>query len=141
MVVPPAQYVVEFSPTAYAWELIPEEAPVYPVRITAAAQRLLDNNFARGMRIYRDQSGTHTALKNQLYQKYNPKFWTGVVQPGTVIATLSLLDMHAHLYANYGQVTEGDLEEARSGITAQFEFPPCRWNSTYLRYKIFSNYM
>ena len=74
------------------------------------------------MRIYRDQSGTHTALKNQLHQKYSPEYWTGVVQPGTGIATISLLDMYAHLYANYGQVTEGDLEEARSGITAQFEF-------------------
>ena len=45
-----------------------------------------------------------------------------MVQPGTGIATLSLLDMYANLYANYGQVTEGDLEEARSGIPAQFEF-------------------
>ena len=74
------------------------------------------------MRIYQDQSGTHTALKNQLYQKYNPGFWTRVVQPGTGVATLSLLDIYAHLYANYGQVAEGDLEEARSGIKAQFEF-------------------
>ena len=32
------------------------------------------------------------------------------------------MDMYAHLYANYGQVTEGDLEESRSGITAQLEF-------------------
>ena len=47
MVVPPARYVVEFSPTAYAWEPIPDEAPVYPVGITATTQRLLDNNFAR----------------------------------------------------------------------------------------------
>ena len=30
--------------------------------------------------------------------------------------------MYAHLYANYGQVTEGDLEESRLGITLQFEF-------------------
>ena len=51
MVVPPARYVVEFSPTAYAWEPIPEESPVYPVRITSVAQQLLDNNFARAMRI------------------------------------------------------------------------------------------
>ena len=122
MVVPPARYVVEFSPTSYAWEPIPEEAPVYPVGIISAAKRLLDNNFACATRIYREQSGTHTALKNQLYQKYNPEFWTGVVHPGTGIATLSLLDMYVHLYVNYGQVTEGDLEEARSGITAQFEF-------------------
>ena len=64
MVVPTSRYVVDFSPTAYAWEPIPDEAPVYPVSITATAQRLLDNNFARAMRIYRDQSGTHTALKN-----------------------------------------------------------------------------
>ena len=112
----------QVSPTAYAWEPIPEEAPVYPVGIKAAAQRLLDNDFACAMRIYWDQSGTHTALKNQLYQKYNPEFWTGVVQPGTGIVTLSLLDMYAHLYENYGQVTEGDLREARSGITAQLEF-------------------
>ena len=64
----------------------------------------------------------HTALRNQLYQKHNPEFWIGVVQPGSGIATLSLMDIFAHLYANYGQVNEGDLEEARSGITAQFEF-------------------
>ena len=122
MSVPPERYVVEFSPTAYSWEPIPEEAPVYPVGITAAAQRLLDNNVARAMIIYRYQSGTHTALKNQLYQKYNPGFWTVVVQPGTGIATLSLLDMYTHLYANYGQVAEGYREEAKSSITAQFEF-------------------
>ena len=73
MVVPTARYVFEFSPTAYAWEPIPGEAPVYPVGITATAQRLLDNNFARAMRIYRDQSGTHTSLKNQLHKKYNPE--------------------------------------------------------------------
>ena len=74
------------------------------------------------MRIYRDQSGTPTALKNQLHQKYSPEYWTGVVQLGTGIATISLLGMYAHLYANYGQVTERDLEEARSVITLQFEF-------------------
>ena len=45
-----------------------------------------------------------------------------MVHPGTGVATISLMDMYAHLYANYGQVTEGDLEESRSGITAQFEF-------------------
>ena len=122
MVVPTARYLVEFSPTAYAWEPIPGEAPVYPVEIPATAKRLLDNNFARAMWIYRYQSCTHTALKNQLHQKYNPEYWTGVVHQGTGIATISLMDMYAHLYANYDQVTKGDLEESRSGITAQFEF-------------------
>ena len=87
MVVPPAQYVVEFSPTAYAWEPIPEEAPVYPVGITAAAQCLLDNNFSQAMRIYQYQSGTHTSLNNQLHQNYSPEFFTGLVQPVTGIAT------------------------------------------------------
>ena len=74
------------------------------------------------MRIYRDHSGTHTALKNQLHQKYSPEYWTGVVQPGTRISTISLMDMYAHLYANYGQVTERDLEESRLGVTVKFEF-------------------
>ena len=74
------------------------------------------------MRIYRDQSGTHTALKNQLHQKYSPEYCTGVVHPGIGIAMISLMDMYAHLYANYGQITEGDLEESRSGLTAQLEF-------------------
>ena len=74
------------------------------------------------MIIYRDQSVTHTVLKNQLHQKYSPEFCTGVVQLGTGIATILLLDMYAHLYANYGQVSEVDLEEARLGITAQFKF-------------------
>ena len=113
---------MEFPPTAFAWEPIQDEAPVYPVGITATAQRLLDNNFARAMRIYRDQSGTHTDLKNQLHHKYSPEYWTGVVQPGTGIATISIMDMYAHLYDNYGQVTKGDLEESRSGISVQLEF-------------------
>ena len=73
--------------------------------LTAVEQQLIDNNFSRATRIYRDQSGTHTALKNKLHQKYSPEFWTEVVQPGTGIATISLLDMYTHLYANYGQVT------------------------------------
>ena len=113
MVVPPARYVLEFSHTAYVWEPIPDEAPVYPVGITETAQRLLDNNFARAMRIYRDQSGTHTDLKNQLHQKYSPEYWTGVLQPGTEIATISILDMYTNLYANYGQVNNVDLEKVR----------------------------
>ena len=111
---------MDFSPTDYAWEPIPDESSVYPIGITATAQRSLENNFARAMRIYRDQSGTHTSLKNQLHQKYSPDYWTGVVQSGTGIATISLFDMYAHMYANYGQVIEGYLEEARWGITAQF---------------------
>ena len=110
MVVPPARYVLDFYPTSYAWKPIPDEAPVYPVGITSTAQRLLDNNFAREMRIYRDQSGTHTALKTQLHQKYSPEYWTGVLQPGTGIATISILDMYTNLYANYGQVNNVDLE-------------------------------
>ena len=57
------------------------------------------------MQIYRDQSGTHKALKNQLHQKYNTEYWREVVQPGTGITTISLMDMYAHLYANYGKVT------------------------------------
>ena len=73
MVVPSARYVVEFPPTAYAWEPIPDEVPVHPVGITATTQRIIDNNFALVMRIYRDQSGTHTALKNQLHHKYSPE--------------------------------------------------------------------
>ena len=87
MVVPPARYVVEFSTTSYVWELIQDEAPVYPVGITATALQLLDNNFAWAIRIYKDQSGTHTALKNQLHQKYSPEYWTGVVHPGTGVHT------------------------------------------------------
>ena len=96
----------------------PREAPVYPVGITATAQRLLDKNVARALRIYTDHSGSHTALKNQLHQNYNPEYCTGVVQPVKGIATISLMDRYAHLYANYGQVAEGDLELSRSGITA-----------------------
>ena len=45
-----------------------------------------------------------------------------MLQPGTGIETISLIGMYAHLYASYGQVTEGDLEESISGIMAQFKF-------------------
>ena len=61
MVVPPGRYVVEFSPVAYVWELNPGEAPVYPDAVAAAPARILDNNFARAQRIFREQSGTETS--------------------------------------------------------------------------------
>ena len=64
----------------------------------------------------------HRDLKNQLYRKYDSEFWTGLVQHGTGIVTISLIDMYAHLYINYGQITDTNLEDARLGITAQFEF-------------------
>ena len=73
-------------------------------------------------RIFREKSGTHTALKKQLYRKYNEEFWIGLVQPDTCIATILLLDMYAHLYTNYGKISDGNLKEARLGITAQFDF-------------------
>ena len=98
MVVPPARYVVDFSPTAYAYEPIPDEAPVYPVGITATAQRLLYNNFARAMRIYRYKSGSHTALKKQLHPKYNPEYWIRVVQPDTGVHTYPLVISLQSLY-------------------------------------------
>ena len=75
MVVPPGRYVVEFTPTAYVWEPNPGEAPNYPNGVAAASAHILDNNFSRAQRIFREKSGTHTALKNQLYRKYNSKYW------------------------------------------------------------------
>ena len=74
MVVPPGRYVVKFSPTAYLWEANPGEAPVYPNGVAAALQRTLDNDFVCAQRIVREQSGTHTAPKNQLYRKYDSEF-------------------------------------------------------------------
>ena len=74
---------------------------MYPNNVAAALQRTLDNDFIRAQRIFREQSGTHTALRNQLYRKYDAEFWTGLVQPGTGIATILLLDMYAHLHTNY----------------------------------------
>ena len=64
MVVPVARYVAEFSPTVYIWEAKPGEAPAYPAGVAAALQQILDNNFQRSIRVYRDQLATHTALKN-----------------------------------------------------------------------------
>ena len=74
MVVPPGRYVVNFYPTGYLWEANPGEAPVYPNVVAAALQRTLDNDFIRAQRIFREQSGTHTALKNQLYRKYHTEY-------------------------------------------------------------------
>ena len=64
-----------------------------------------------------------------------------MVQPGKEIATISLLDMYAHLYANYWQVIEGDLEEARPGITAQFEFATLPMEQYLSRYESFNSSM
>ena len=74
MIVSVARYVVEFSPTIYLWEPNPGEAPVYLNSIAAAPQRILDDNFQRSFRVYSSQLATHTALKNQLYRRYDQEF-------------------------------------------------------------------
>ena len=57
-----------------------------------------------------------------MYRKYSSDYWTGLVQPVTGIATASLIDMYTHLYENYRQITDANLEDTRLGITAQFDF-------------------
>ena len=109
---------MEFSPTVYLWEANPREAPAYPAGVAAAPQQILDNNFQRSFRVYRDQLATHAALKKKLYRRYDQEFWTGLLQPGTGISNVTLLEMYTHLYTNYGKITYRDLEEARSSITA-----------------------
>ena len=51
------------------------------------------------------------------------------------------MDMYTHLYANYGQVTEGDLEESRSRITAQFEFATLPMEQYLFKVQNANNYM
>ena len=45
-----------------------------------------------------------------------------MIEPGIGIATVSLLDMYTHMYTKFGQITDGDLEKSRAGITGQYDF-------------------
>ena len=110
MVVPPARYSAEYSNAAYIWEVHPGEVPVFPANVTAANARTLENRYVSSTRVFQYQTRTQTALNNQLYRRYPTEYWTGLIQPGTGIATVSLLEMYTHLYTNSGQITDGDLE-------------------------------
>ena len=50
------------------------------------------------------------------------EYWTGLIEPGIGIKTVSLLEMYTHLYTNFGQITDGYLEESQAGITGQYDF-------------------
>ena len=115
--VPPARYAAEFSNVAYIWEVNPGEGPVFPENVTAASARTLENRYAISARVFQDQTRTHTELKNKLYWQYPNEYWTGLIEPGIGIATVSLLEIYTHLYTNFGQITDGDLEESQAGIT------------------------
>ena len=109
MVVPPARYAAEYSNIAYIWEVNPEEVPLFPANVTAASAHTLENDYTNSTRVFQDQTRTHTALKTQLYIRYPTEYWTGLIEPGIGIATVSLLEMHTHMYTNFGQITDGDL--------------------------------
>ena len=91
MVVPPARYAAEYSNVVYIWEVNPGEGPVFPANVTAASTQTLENDYASPAGVFQDQTRTHTALKNQLYRQYPTEYWTGLIQPGTGIAMVSLL--------------------------------------------------
>ena len=110
MVVPPERYAAEYSNVAYIWEVNPGEGPVFPANITVASARTLENDYASSARVFQYQTRTHTALNNQLYRRYPTEYWTGLIEPGIGIATVSLLEMYTHLYTNFGHITDGDLE-------------------------------
>ena len=112
MVVPPERYAVEYSNIAYIWEVNPGEGLVFPANVTAASERTLENDYSSSASVFQYQTRTHTALKNQLYRQYPKKYWTGLIKPGRGIATVSLLEMYTHLYSNFGQITDRDLEES-----------------------------
>ena len=122
MVVPPARYTVEYSITAYVMEPNPGEAPLYPPGVTAANQRIIDTQWRRSATIYAEQTAVHQALKNQLQRSIPDEFWAGLLVPGTGLATVNIQAMYQYLYANYGQVTDADLELNRQRITEQFDF-------------------
>ena len=110
MVVPPERYAAEYSNVAYIWEVNPGEGPVFPANITVASARTLENDYASSARVFQYQTRTHTALNNQLYRRYPTEYWTGLIEPGIGIATVSLLEMYSHLYTNFGHITDGNLE-------------------------------
>ena len=122
MVVPPARYAIEFSPVAYIMEGNPGEAPMYPPGVTAAQQRLIDAQWRRAATIYGKQTAVHMALKTQLQNSIPPEYWAGLLVPGTGLATIDIQAMYQYLYANYGQITDADLELNRKRIVDQFDF-------------------
>ena len=122
MVVPPARYAAEYSLVPFVWEPNPGEGAVFPPNVQIGNARTLENNFRTSSRVFREQMGIHIALKNQLYRCYSAEYWTGLIQPGTGVATVTLQQMYGHLYQNFGQITEADLEESRQGVTTQFDF-------------------
>ena len=107
---------------AYIWEVNSGEGPVFPANVTEASAQMLENNYTSSARVFPYQTRTHTALKTQLYRQYPTEYWTGLIEPGIGIATVSLLDMYIHLYTNFGQIMDRDLEESRAGITGQYDF-------------------
>ena len=100
----------QVSNVAYIWELNPGEGQVFPANVTVASSRTLENDYASSARVFQDQTRTHTALKNQLYRRYPTEYWTGLIEPGIGIVTVSLLEMYTHLYTNFRRITDGYLE-------------------------------
>ena len=91
MVVSPVRYAAEYSPIAYIWEAILQEGPVFPQNLAAGVARTLENEWSGRSHVFREQVGCHTALKHQLFRVYLPEYWTGLIQPGAGIATVTLL--------------------------------------------------
>jgi hypothetical protein len=85
-----------------------------PLRVTGVAQRTLDNEWQCNTTIYNDQQAVHAALKNQLFHAIPKAYWAGVTDPLTGMAGISLIEMYAHLYTNYGALMEDDLEDNRA---------------------------
>ena len=110
MVVSPERYAAKYSNIAYIWEVNPGEGPVFPANVTAASAQTLENDYTSSTCVFQDQTRMQTALKKQLYIQYPTEYWTGLIEPGIGIATVSLLEMYTHLYTNFGQITDRDLE-------------------------------
>ena len=115
MVVPPARYASEYSNITYIWKVNPGEGPVLPANVTAARARTLENNYTSSARVFQDQTRTHTAFKNQLYRRYPTEYWTGLIEPGIGIATVSLLEMYTHLYKTLGRSRMGTWKNRERG--------------------------
>ena len=109
MVVPAARYAAQYSVTPFVWEPNPGEGPVFPPNAQIGVTRTLENAYRNSSRIFREQMAIHIALK-KLYRRYSQEFWSGLILPGTGIATVSLQNIYTHLYTNFGQITDADLE-------------------------------
>jgi hypothetical protein len=115
------EWEIKSGNTAHPKPPNPGRAPVIPSQLTNARQiEQLRASHSLSLHEFTLWNNVESALKKQLSKAIHRDFYEAIIGPGG-FSEITLQDMYIHLFANYGNLTDAEIERNTERMERQWE--------------------